>query len=700
MVSAVTIKQFNVSPHLLASDASKVNTRATFEGNITASLVDPDFQDFRKGGTKAGQIRELSTWEGRLCRSKQTIQMHLERRVIQLFIQAVTCANTGYIFREGHTVHQGFNAQTLAIPGDKVLMQAAHLATVPCLYAKENANAPEVVWLYRSGIYDESNATHDVLKAVNDADRAIDEKYKESDLRNKAVRLLNRAAKGELTPVDVSKQFALDLIAEVDKALLRELNPQVKNILELYRDHAELLWSYTDDPETIDSWLNLRLDDPLLEITNAAVASIKQGVPVSQDNVRQLMKQRIDSLPVAIRQKRHLSENEARAPFHFYDLYHHQVLSRLAPVDLPIVEQAISTSFNALKTRVATFSRVKKTNALLAQSTDKIEALVQELRLLAGSARGENVNTTQLNELSSEKKVFLRPSVYNLRYKMIYEDQKVQSVIKSRFEQELKGLSKRGINHLEDFFFWTLLQQTQDLTIRAAICKLFNLSWTQLSQNVREIKTHSIAHTILERHASEITRMSATIDRTCKEGSSSSREKAIKRTIDTLSDRMRSQNHTAPIDLLLYKRLFEQVSEASRTVLSRILKVTPAELDQRIFGLQQKKKISSTEKAIQEKLPQISATLVLAVNEITRLRKTTALFQAKLMKQLRKSHAMSQAVFKDRFKRLFSDSPMSDGTMSNLENGKRLLDETTINQIAEIFRVSPSLFYPSHFAAR
>ena len=87
----------------------------------------------------------------------------------------MVCYRTGYRFREGHTIHQGLGAHHISLGNKGILkFEAAHSPTIPCLYAYSAETKEESVFLYRSGIYDESNATIDLLKTVNDADSAID----------------------------------------------------------------------------------------------------------------------------------------------------------------------------------------------------------------------------------------------------------------------------------------------------------------------------------------------------------------------------------------------------------------------------------------------------------------------------------------------------------------------------------------------
>ncbi|MGE4575338.1 MAG: XRE family transcriptional regulator, partial [Parachlamydia sp.] len=207
--------QIGVDPYFLAKDALKkdrVNLDDEKE-NTTSSLRNFTFSDFNTPHQK----RQLADRQFRVERSIFILEQHIEKKVMSIFFQAIVCFLTKNVFREGHTIHQGYTAKSL----HGVKFQAAHSATLPCLFAKQGDT--EIVYLYRSGYYDESNATLDVIKAINDADRSIEEKTKDSLLRQKAIALLNLTSVGKITPEEVVTHFVNHLIEEIDKALTREI---------------------------------------------------------------------------------------------------------------------------------------------------------------------------------------------------------------------------------------------------------------------------------------------------------------------------------------------------------------------------------------------------------------------------------------------------------------------------------------------
>ena len=122
--------------------------------------------------------------------------------------------DTKHTFRPGYVKHQGFSAEQPE--DDSVELRGAHSATIPCLYTDSTTRA-KFVFLYRSGFYDESNATIDILKEVNDADSSIDGHNSGNKLRKATINLLNKAAQGDdNTPEVVTKLLVKALIKQIE----------------------------------------------------------------------------------------------------------------------------------------------------------------------------------------------------------------------------------------------------------------------------------------------------------------------------------------------------------------------------------------------------------------------------------------------------------------------------------------------------
>ncbi len=710
MAAVISLNKVDVFPTLSAGDANKVNTRVSFGGNVTSSIKDPCLDKFRKTTLDDGQAKKLNDWNYRLNKSYTAIELHLEKRLSQLVVQAVTCYGTGLDFSEGHTLHQGLNAETILSPKGDIKFNAAHHATLPCLYASKPGE-DKTVYLYRSGIYDESQATIDVVKEINDADRVIDEKYRAkgadkttyqkmlpSQLRSRTVDLLNRSSKKELTPHQVAKKFATSLRKEIAKGYEHETNRKVKDVLEIYLKKAVELENYTADEDNFDLWLNLQLDDPQFGNIARIVEKLEDQQAVSSEKIQALIKRKIDALPVVIRHEHHQKKNESHAPVHFIDMYHFQVLERLKGKDREVVEEALGFDYATLKADVDEFGRVGRTKTLLAQHADKIDELVGELKPFIKKARGRETNINQFVGLKEEKKKCLRADVYRLRYEMIKADQCAQSTIKSKIEHVLNKLKTGRVPHFDIFFYRALLDHASTDAERRMFCKLLNISDLELAQKSREIRTNSKAHAAIEQNASRISKLSKRIMLAAGDERGADNEQALQQSLRKLNEDLRSVNHSDATSILFYKRLFDQVTDKRAVhLLEKISKQNEGYLDVRIRDLQRNKS-TAAEKVLAENSRKIAKISKVAISEVGKLNRMSTTFRQKLIWELRFSNGIKQVQFAATYKRNFPDYPMSGPTLSRLENGLRPLTPEVVKHFSSIYGVHESLFYPGHFA--
>lgn len=681
VVNKVAHHQVEVYPVLTAGVADRLE-RENLEG--TSSVADPDFYEFRQDDLPEPLIRLLRNPQFRLDRSVASIIQHFEKRVSQMFVQAVVCyGREGFRFREGHTIHQALSAHHLNIgPNEKVRMAGAHSATIPSLYVYNEHTDQEHVFLYRSGIYDESNATIDVLEKINQADSAIDWLDQTNSLRTKAVALLNQAAKGELTPVQVSQQFALQLMETIDGAIEKATDEEIKAVLQLYREQAERLWSYVDCPEHIDRWLNLNLNDPILESA--------RGMQVDKRAILQLVKAKIEQLPPLIHQERHQKCNESRAPAHFYDLFYKTIYTKLNGQETKLVEEATGIDSAALAIKAQAFKRTQTSTRLLEQHAAKIDALIADLRpLLNGSSR-------QFLTTTCDKKVSLRPGIYRLRYRMIKEDQEAQSVIKTKIESIWHQVQRNTSGaHLEAFFQQSLLALAPDEKMRKMFCKLMSISQADLDQRIQEIKVNQHAHAAIQKHQFVIGGLVKHIHTFSQNPSLAEKNKITKMIKDVLNQ-IQSSSKAKSIDILFYRRLFNFAeTPAKKAIVAELIGKTEQAVDQAIA---QKSKVCSVEARIKNHQTKIEEIMKVAKEAIQKLTAATTTFHHELMVELRQSFGMKQAHFREVYLKKFPDFPMSAGTLSHIETGKKKIDKTLIGHISSIFGVSPDLFHPSHFA--
>jgi hypothetical protein len=693
MPGKVAHKEVEVYPSLSAVDADKL-VRVKLEGNKTSSLADPVFAEYRNGDWTNRKIQDLTNWDFCFTKSRSWIEQHLDKRVSQLFIQAVLCYQTGYRFREGQTIHQGLGAHHITHRQGTLAFEAAHSPTIPSLYAYNPATQQESVFLYRSGFYDESNATIDLVKVVNEADSAMDWMDPNNSLRAKTVELLNSASKGAMTPEQVVKQFILQMVATIDVAKQKARKQEVRDVLQYYRDLTGPLLDYVDLPEHIDRWLNLNMEDPFCKEAVATIDRLKEGAPVSRAQILQLIKSKIDQLPIVINQERHQKYNDNIAPAHFYDLFYLTLLQKIAAEDVPLFEESMSIRVIDLRQRANTFVITGVSKGMLAQNAAKIDKLVTELKPLFSHLKGEGVGAGQLTALSADKKIGLRPGVYLKRYEIIRKDQEAQSVIKSKIESiwhKIQQTSKAP--HLEGFFYSALLAQAPNEKIRQTFCKLLSISGAELAQRIQEIKVNSIAHGALEQHSHDISQLANEVV-LCTQDDARAKIQAV------LQRCTSSARTTNAIDILFYKRLFNCMhTPVKKAEMARRIGKTEADIDKQIAQkIAAKPQIPMAETVIQNQSAKIQEIMTVATGALSHLHAATMRFRRELMVELRLSHGMKQNHFKAIYKQRFPGSPMSDGTMSNLENGLKPIDDTIIAQLSSIFGVAKDLFYPSHFA--
>jgi len=684
----VAHKTTEVYPSLPAPNADKL-VREKLGANKTSSLADPVFGHYRSGHLTTQQSRDLSNWTLCFNASCPLIQQHLDKRVLQLYIQAVLCYKLGYQFREGHTIHQGLGAHHIKHAQGTLAFEAAHSPTLPSLYAYNPTTRQESVFLYRSGFYDESNATIDLVKAVNEADSAMDWMDPNNSLRAKTIELLNSASRGGMTPEEVVKQFIAQMIATIDVAKPKANKQEVKDVLQYYKDLAGPLRRYIAQPENIDQWLNLNMEDPFFKEAIATVEHLKEGAPVTRTQILQLIKSKIDQLPVVINQERHQKYNENIAPANFYDLFYLKLLSKIAPDDVPFFEEAMAIRAKDVKERAKTFVITGVSDGMLRQNGDKIDKLIRDLQPLFSHLKGEGVVAGRLTALSADKKIGLRPGVYLKRYTIIRKDQEAQSAIKSKIESIWHKIQQTSrAPHLEAFFHSAVLAQAPNEKMRLTFCKLLAISGAELAQRIQEIKVNSAAHGVLEKYSEHISQLANEVVLCTYEDAWAK--------MQTVLQQITSEKAAQSTDILFYKRLFNCMhTPENKAKMARRIGLTEALIDQKIAA---KTKTSTAETAIQNQTVKIREIMTVANKALDTLREATNQFRQELMLELRLSHGMKQDRFKEIYKQKYPRYPMSDGTMSNLENGKKLIDDAIIGHLSSIFGVSEDLFYPSHFA--
>lgn len=689
----IALSSCSVYPKFLAEDAKRVR-RETLGDNKTSSVAEENFDHYRYEELSPEKQKDLLNPAFLLQQSRASIEQHVEKRFSLLFTQAVVCYKTKHEFKEGHTCHQGLNATTLQAKTEyEVEFQAAHSGTLPNLHASSKGGA-EVVYLYRSGFYDESQATIDVIKAVNDADRAIDEKYNTSLLRTKTVKLLNKASTGELTPQEVAQQFIHDFIDEVNTALKREKSEQVRAVLRLYRQKAHTLIDYIQQPEAFDRWLNLDMEDPLLaELTGRLDQAEKEGES-DREALMLLISKKISDLSAEILQERHQVRNES-VPFHFTDLYHIEVLKQFKYEDLAVVEEALGVELDTLSQKER--EKIGAASKELQHNAEKIDHLAQSLLPLIAKAQGEEVPEMELEGASEGKKNALRPHIYKLRYRIILRDQQVQSTIKSKYESVLNALKKQTKGHHLELFFQDYFLQQLNEEKQLQACRLFNISRHEVRQHVREIKVNEKIFSTLDLWAREISQVAHTLKLARTEAEKKQAQLGLANLYDLLSSA--SGANAAQMKALVQRRLFDSCETPKQIrKFEQLIGIKVAELDQKIETYLAKKSLTEAQKTIERNRTSIEKVATVFCKHTAALAESTARYQRELLVALRKSHGMNGKAFSSRFKQINPTATMNPTKLSHLERGNVAFTPQLLEQIATLFGVSTQLFYPDNFA--
>lgn len=212
---------------------------------------------------------------------RDMIQEHVERRIFFFFQQLIVCYQTKLHFEASGAKDQAKSADriVLTVKGKREVLsarQAAHSSTLPCLIAYDQrqweayqdgdrAIPQGIVFLKGTDYYRSANATMNMPKWINDADREIDEKTKDSLLREKGLAIVNRASQGRIAPDRGILEFLEEALEEVRCAKERleekDKDPEVQQVLGMYEEYfAEFQEKIESDPLFLEHFLNLKID--------------------------------------------------------------------------------------------------------------------------------------------------------------------------------------------------------------------------------------------------------------------------------------------------------------------------------------------------------------------------------------------------------------------------------------------------------
>ncbi len=215
---------------------------------------------------------------------EEMITEHVERRVLFFFQQLIAVYKTKLYFESVGASDQAVSATAVAVKvngstQELTKRQAAHSSTHPRLiaydsqawkkYKEQGGPKPEgFVFLKGTDYYRTQNATMNMPKAINDADREIDEKTAFSKLREKSAVVVNKTSRGDLTPDQGIIEFCTEALGEVRAAKARlaaaNKDPAVQKVLSQYEDNlVEIMQQVKNDPLFLGNFLNIKFADHL-----------------------------------------------------------------------------------------------------------------------------------------------------------------------------------------------------------------------------------------------------------------------------------------------------------------------------------------------------------------------------------------------------------------------------------------------------
>ena len=268
-------------PTFTMNDKRTSTTRRQFDlqSNETVSTLDTVFENHRQ------QVQLLSASQLTIPKiveaSKKAIGDHFEQRLQTAFQQCIACYGTGFTFEAGHVEDQGPSARKLSgIP-----FNAAHVGTVPCLYATDRTG--QQFFLFKeSDMYLRSNSTDELVKTANNGDIAIDgSNGDQTKARGALLEILNQLANRTLSPKDALIQFRDKLEETVDQALLSStVSADTKLVLDIYKENlVQINQKLTADPDKFfDALLGVKADANLSDRARQCI--YKQRYRVIQEH--------------------------------------------------------------------------------------------------------------------------------------------------------------------------------------------------------------------------------------------------------------------------------------------------------------------------------------------------------------------------------------------------------------------------------
>lgn len=331
---------------------------------------------------------------------KGMMREHIERRVLFFFQQLIVCYQTKLHFESVGAQDQASSASSIfvKIKGEQqklTVRNAAHSSTSPCLVAYDNQEWQQYkaglkvkpqgfVFLKGTDYYRTANATMNMPRMINEADREIDEKTSESLLRGKSEAIINKVAQGDLTPDAGLIQFLEDAILAVEDAQERLANkdkdPDVQEVLKYYLKYLnKCLGVIESDSTFLGNFLNIKIDSSehddaarriILNIRYSAIRNVQLEQSKLIQKVEALKKEIFDGL------------DGTKKPDNFDAAFRTKMIEAArTDLDRQRLEKLLNFSPENFKAQLSKSINTKFTNTLglLSPHTNRIQFVVQEI---------------------------------------------------------------------------------------------------------------------------------------------------------------------------------------------------------------------------------------------------------------------------------------------------------------------------------
>jgi hypothetical protein len=242
----------NETPSLV--DSVYKDSRDPLVNDVDNDSIDPKDKE-APAGKLALSLDASSLASKVLTDYRQTISLHVERRILFFFTQLIACYKTTLHFEIGDTLDQGDSPTRVNIPckaGSLTFQRnAAHSNTLPCLLASDRKqwlafkqgtikNRTDFIFLKGTDFYRLWNSTINMPRWVNNADIIIDGTNSIEKLRKSSLKLINLASRGKTSPHEAIDVFIIDCLARIEHGIAsKKTDVSERQVLFYYKEDLE-----------------------------------------------------------------------------------------------------------------------------------------------------------------------------------------------------------------------------------------------------------------------------------------------------------------------------------------------------------------------------------------------------------------------------------------------------------------------------